>query len=33
LLGLFYGSPVSAETERKIFLLEAQGPLTPAMIE
>jgi len=33
LLGLVYGSPVSAETERKIFLLEAQGPLTPAMVE
>lgn len=33
LLGLSYGSPVSAETERKIFLLEAQGPLTPAMVE
>jgi len=33
LLGLFYGSPVGAETERRIFLLEAQGPLTPAMVE
>jgi len=33
LLGLVYGSPVRAETERRIFLLEAEGPLTPAMVE
>jgi len=33
LLGMVFGSPVNAEAERQIFLLKAQGPLSPTMIE
>jgi membrane-bound serine protease (ClpP class) len=32
-IGIFIGSPTYAQGEQQIFLLEAQGPLTPTMVE
>jgi membrane-bound serine protease (ClpP class) len=33
LIGMLFGSPVAAESDGQIFLLKAQGPLTPTMVE
>jgi membrane-bound serine protease (ClpP class) len=33
LIGMIFGSPTNAQVERQIFLLKAEGPLTPTVVE